>query len=185
MPIISIVLFSVQKILLLLTVWVKEGIGTGELSRYGYQLQYDSVHKPSMLNLDFSFSNDPVEEIRIKSSKEIVAKLLANNSEDHPLSPSAINTYLNCKLKFYYQYVVRLPEPEEVKEEIDGVVFGNIFHDTLEELYKPYVGRVVEKNNIEKIQKDRVWLGKRSDQTDCHTLFEKETSVKRRDQVGR
>ena len=137
---------------------VKEGIGTGELSRYGYQLQYDSVHKPLMLNLDFSFSNDPVEEIRIKSSKEIVAKLLANNSEDHPLSPSAINTYLNCKLKFYYQYVVRLPEPEEVKEEIDGVVFGNIFHDTLEELYKPYVGRVVEKSNIEKIQQDRVWL---------------------------
>ena len=137
---------------------VKEGIGTGELSRYGYQLQYDSVHKPDMLNLDFSFSNDPVEEIRIKSSKEIVAKLLENNSEDHPLSPSAINTYLNCKLKFYYQYVVRLPEPEEVKEEIDGVVFGNIFHDTLEELYKPYVGRVVEKSNIEKIQKDRVWL---------------------------
>ena len=68
---------------------VKEGIGTGEMSRYGYQLQYDSVHKPKMLNLDFVFSNDPAPEIRIRSSKEIVAKLLANNSEEHPLSPSA------------------------------------------------------------------------------------------------
>ncbi|WP_347840955.1 PD-(D/E)XK nuclease family protein [uncultured Draconibacterium sp.] len=137
---------------------VKEGIGTGELSRYGYQLQYDSLHKPQMLNLDFVFSNDPVKEIRIPGSGDIVAKLMANNSEEHPLSPSAINTYLNCKLKFYFQYVVKLPEPEELKEEIDGVVFGNIFHDTLEELYKPFVGRVVEKTHLEEIQKNRVWL---------------------------
>ncbi|HYQ58896.1 MAG TPA: PD-(D/E)XK nuclease family protein [Draconibacterium sp.] len=137
---------------------VKEGIGTGELSRYGYQLQYDSVHKPEMLNLDFVFSNDPIPEIRIKSSKDIVAKLLANNNNDHPLSPSAINTYLNCSLKFYFNYVVGLKEPEELKEEIDGVVFGNIFHDTLEELYKPFVGRVVEESNIEQVLKDRVWI---------------------------
>ena len=137
---------------------VKEGIGTGEMSRYGYQLQYDSVHKPEMLNLDFVFSNDPAQEIRIKSSKEIVAKLLANNSEEHPLSPSAINTYLHCSLKFYFNYVVGLKEPEEVKEEIDGVVFGNIFHDTMEELCKPFVGKVVEKTHLENMQKDRVCL---------------------------
>lgn len=157
---------------------VKEGIGTGEMSRYGYQLQYDSVHKPAMLNLDFSFSNDPVEEIRIKSSKEIVDKLLANNSENHPLSPSAINTYLTCKLKFYYRYVLELPEPEEVKEEIDGVVFGNIFHDTLEELYKPYVGRVVEKSHIEKIQKDRVWLKNEVSRQIAIHYLKKKTPIK-------
>lgn len=137
---------------------VKEGIGTGELSRYGYQLQYDSVHKPVMTNLDFVFANDPVPEIKIQSSKEIVAGLLEKNTEDKPLSPTAINTYLNCSLKFYYKYVVKLPEPEEIKEEIDGVVFGNIFHHTLEELYKPFVGRVIEKSHIEKVLKDRVWL---------------------------
>ncbi len=137
---------------------VKEGIGTGELSRYGYQLQYDSAHKPQMLNLDFVFSNDPVQEISIRSSKDIVAKLLAKNSEDHPLSPSAINTYLHCGLKFYFHYVAGLKEPEEVKEEIDGVVFGNIFHDTMEEMYKPFVGKVVEKSHLENMQKDRVWM---------------------------
>jgi CRISPR/Cas system-associated exonuclease Cas4 (RecB family) len=137
---------------------VKEGIGTGELSRYGYQLHYDSVHKPEMINLDFGFTNDPVRPIQIKSSKDIVRRLLENNSEKHPLSPSAINTYLHCTLKFYFRYVVSLPEPDEVKEEIDGVVFGNIFHDTLEELYKPFVGKVVEKVHLEAILKDRVWL---------------------------
>ena len=137
---------------------VKEGIGTGELSRYGYQLQYDSLHKPEMLNLDFVFANDPAQAIIVKGSKEIVQKLLENNSEDHPLSPSAINTYLHCTLKFYLRYVVNLSEPDEVKEEIDGVVFGNIFHDTLEELYKPFVGKVVNKTDLENMLKDRVNL---------------------------
>ncbi|WP_346860313.1 PD-(D/E)XK nuclease family protein [uncultured Draconibacterium sp.] len=137
---------------------VKEGIGTGELSRYGYQLQYDSIHKPEMKNLDFVFANDPVQSIEIKSSKDVVQKLLENNSEEHPLSPSAINTYLHCTLKFYFRYVVNLPEPDEVKEEIDGVVFGNIFHDTLEELYKPFVGKVVNKTDLENMLKDRVRL---------------------------
>lgn len=139
---------------------VKEGIGTGELSRYGYQLQYDSIHKPEMTNLDFIFANDPVAPIEVKSSKEIVARLLEKNAEDRPLSPTAINTYLNCALKFYFKYGVKLPEPDEIKEEIDGVLFGNIFHDTLEELYKPFVGKVVEKNHIDNIVKDKVGIAK-------------------------
>uniref|UniRef100_UPI0032170C9B PD-(D/E)XK nuclease family protein n=1 Tax=uncultured Draconibacterium sp. TaxID=1573823 RepID=UPI0032170C9B len=137
---------------------VKEGIGTGELSRYGYQLLYDSVHKPELANLDYVFANDIAKDITIYSSKDVVQKLLENNSEEHPLSPSAINTYLHCKLKFYLRYIVNLPEPDEVKEEIDGVVFGNIFHDTLEELYKPFIGKMVGKNDLENLLKDRVRL---------------------------
>ncbi len=135
---------------------VKDGISTGELSRYGYQLQYDSVHNPDRLNLDFSFANNPTKPIRIEGSKQIVDKLLIRNSLEHPLSPSAINTYLQCSLKFYFRYAVGLPEPDEVKEEIDGMIFGNIFHDTMEALYKPFEGRVVNKSDIEGIQQNKV-----------------------------
>ncbi len=137
---------------------VKQGISTGELSRYGYQLQYDSSHRPKMLNLDYSFANTPATPIEIKSSKQIVDKLLSNNSEKHPLSPSAINTYLQCTLRFYFRYLMELKEDEEVKEEIDGMIFGNIFHDTMETLYKPFVGKVMEKSDFEAIQKNKVHL---------------------------
>lgn len=136
---------------------VKEGINTGELSRYGYQLQYDSVHKPAKQNLDFRFSNDQIEAINIKSSTDIVHRLLLRNTV-HPLSPSAINTYLSCSLKFYFHYVADLPEPEEIKEEIDGAIFGNIFHDTMETLYKPFVKKLIQKNDIENISKDELNL---------------------------
>lgn len=137
---------------------VKEGIGTGELSRYGFQLLYDSHHKPEKVNLDFCFAHEPVKSISIKSSKQIVAKLLDNNSEEHPLSPSAIITYLQCSLRFYFRYVMQLPEADEVKEEIDGMIFGNIFHDTMEALYKPFVGRVLNKIDVDNIQKNRLLI---------------------------
>jgi hypothetical protein len=72
------------------------------------------------------------------------------------LSPSAVNTYLNCGLKFYFHYIADLPEPKEMKEEIDGMVFGNIFHDTMEELYKPYIGKIILPQNIDNILNDKV-----------------------------
>ena len=137
---------------------VKEGISTGELSRYGFQLQYDSVHKPEKLNLDFNFAHNPVKPIVFQSTEQIVATLLKRNNSEHPLSPSAINAYLQCSLLFYFRYVMQLPEPEELKEEIDGMIFGNIFHDTMEALYKPYVGKVITKSDIENIQKNKVLI---------------------------
>lgn len=135
---------------------IKEGISTGELSRYGFQLQYDSVHRAEMVNLDFYFANDPVKPIEILSSQKVVEKLLANNTNEHPLSPSAINLYLMCRLRFYFRYIMGLPEPDEVKEEIDGMMFGNIFHDTIEALYKPFVGKLLDRGDIEKIKKNRI-----------------------------
>ncbi|HRX10087.1 MAG TPA: PD-(D/E)XK nuclease family protein, partial [Draconibacterium sp.] len=135
---------------------IKEGISTGELSRYGFQLQYDSVQKPEKISLDFSFAHDTAKPIRFESSEQTVAKLLSKNTGEHPLSPSAVNTYLQCSLRFYFRYVMQLPEPDEVQEEIDGMIFGNIFHDTVEALYKPLVGKVVTRDDIDKISKNKV-----------------------------
>jgi CRISPR/Cas system-associated exonuclease Cas4 (RecB family) len=137
---------------------VKEGISTGELSRYGFQLQYDSEQNPEKINLDFSFAHEPVKSIAVEGSEKIVEKLLDNNTTEHQLSPSAINTYLQCSLRFYFRYVMQLPEPDELKEEIDGMIFGNIFHDTMEALYKPFVGKIINRSDVENIQKNKVLI---------------------------
>jgi CRISPR/Cas system-associated exonuclease Cas4 (RecB family) len=137
---------------------VKEGINTGELSRYGFQLLFDSTQNPQQVNLGFSFANDPAEPIEIQNSAEKTNDFLSRITEEHPLSPSAVNTYLQCSLRFYFRYFMQLPEPDEVKDEIDSPVFGNIFHETMESLYSPLVGKVVEKQDLEKIQKDKILL---------------------------
>ncbi|MCF6357408.1 MAG: PD-(D/E)XK nuclease family protein, partial [Draconibacterium sp.] len=155
---------------------VKEGISTGELSRYGYQLQYDSAHQPKLVNLDFSFSNDPNKPIEIESSRQISNILLNKNTYEHPLSPSAINTYLQCSLRFYFRYVVGLPEPDEVKEEIDAIVFGNIFHDTIEAIYKPFVGKVLNESDLDKIKDNRIFIENEIRKQIAHHYFKEKKS---------
>ena len=158
---------------------IKEGISTGELSRYGFQLQYDSVQKPEKVSLDFSFAHDTAKPIRIESSAQIVAKLLSKNTDEHPLSPSAVNTYLQCSLRFYFRYVMQLPEPDEVQEEIDGMIFGNIFHDTMEALYKPLIGKVVTRDDIENISNNKVLIENEVHKKIAKNYFrEKEGSLK-------
>jgi ATP-dependent helicase/nuclease subunit B len=55
-------------------------------------------------------------------------------------SPSALNTYRACPLKFYMRYVAGFKEQDELVEDVDNAMFGTAIHDTLEELYKPYLG---------------------------------------------
>lgn len=157
---------------------VKDGIATGELSRYGYQLLFDSLHQPEKLNLGFSFASNPVQPVSVKSTPEIAKQLLENNQSGKALSPSAINTYLQCSLRFYFRYVVALPEPEEVKEEIDGAIFGTIFHETIEELYKPFVGKTVSRDDIEKL------LEKKPEIDNLLLRKIRKIYLKQRDEVG-
>lgn len=137
---------------------LKEGIGTGELSRYGFQLLYDSGLDVRKSTLDFKFSNEPVLPVEVQGSPEKTATLLNRISYEKPLSPTAINTWLQCSLRFYFRYILKLPEPDEMKDEIDSPVFGSIFHEVVENLYKPFEGKMVNKVDLEKISKNKVLI---------------------------
>lgn len=60
------------------------------------------------------------------------------------MSPSAINTYIDCQLKFYFKYIAGLKIKEDVTVDIDSAMFGTIFHNTAEEIYN----RLTSKNNV-------------------------------------
>lgn len=136
----------------------KEGMGTGELSRYGYQLKYDSKLQVNFTNLLFSFANEPAKRIAVQNTEEDVRNYLQRITKKHPLSPSAINTYLHCSLRFWFRYYMQIPEPEEIKDEIDSPVFGSIFHEVMERLYKPFIGKSIEKQDIENIRKNKILI---------------------------
>lgn len=48
------------------------------------------------------------------------------------MSPSALNTLLQCPRNFYYQYLMRLREPDEVQEVLSASQFGNVVHNVFE-----------------------------------------------------
>ncbi|SHE74820.1 PD-(D/E)XK nuclease superfamily protein [Mariniphaga anaerophila] len=137
---------------------LKEGIGTGELSRYGFQLLYDSGLDVRNTTLDFKFSNEPVPPVEVQGSSDKTKILLERVSGSSPLSPTAINTWLMCSLRFYFRYILHLPEPDEMKDEIDSPVFGSIFHEVIENLYKPFEGKTINPEDLKGIAKNKVLI---------------------------
>jgi CRISPR/Cas system-associated exonuclease Cas4 (RecB family) len=132
---------------------VNEGVASSEKSRFIYQLIYDSEFEVEELNLSFNFKGFANEPIQIESTEAHVQKLVSVYSTRN-LSPSAINTYLDCKLKFYFKYLSGIKEREELKEEIDGVLFGNLFHYAMELLYQPFVNKTVEASALKILKGD-------------------------------
>ncbi len=46
-------------------------------------------------------------------------------------------------------------EPEEINEEIDPRIFGTLFHETVEEIYKDLLLKEVQKTDVENILKHK------------------------------
>lgn len=109
-------------------------LGASEMSRYLYQIIYETgwdvtrkiLHNPVQLH-----QADP---ITIEKKADVLEKL--ERYLGKPLTPSTLNTYLECRLKFYFRHLIELKEPDEVEEEPDARIFGNIFHRVMELFYK-------------------------------------------------
>lgn len=74
---------------------------------------------------DLNFAN---KEPQAAAKTPWVMKKLAGTA----FSPSALNHYLACPLRFYFVNVLGLREQEEVSEEISRASIGNIVHRALE-----------------------------------------------------
>ncbi len=108
----------------------------GEISRYIRQLDHESGFDitEKLLANNASIA-DPVPITIVKDNK--VLRTLSGYLSDGRgrFSPSALNTYLDCKLKFYYRYIAKLYAPDDVQEEMDAAMFGNILHRAMEFIY--------------------------------------------------
>ena len=73
-------------------------------------------------------------------------------------SASALSMYLDCRLRFYFQYVAELKEKEEVVSEIDPMTFGTLLHSAIELLYAIGEGKThrdIDSHTIDRL-KDQV-----------------------------
>jgi hypothetical protein len=117
-----------------------DGLNRGEMSRFMLQLQIESSHTIEHFNLSSGIELTSPREIRIDKTQEIIDILkrkydMYSGKETIDLSPTAINSLLDCPLRFYLRHIAGLKEPEEVIEEIDGAVLGNFFHHSAEHIY--------------------------------------------------
>jgi len=120
-----------------------EGVKSGEMSRYLYQVLFERGSRIIRPGLEVLTREIP--PIEVEHSPDLAKKLevyLQSHQEGRYLSPSAINTYVDCSLKFYLRYLAGIGESEEVEEEIGAAGFGTVVHDTLHILYS----RIAERN---------------------------------------
>jgi CRISPR/Cas system-associated exonuclease Cas4 (RecB family) len=132
-----------------------EGLLTGERSRFVHQLVYDKAFIVKELHLDTSISVTVEKPITIQKNNAILEKLNTYFMGDSGswLSPSAINEFINCPLKFYFHHLVPLKEAEEVTEEVDPLIFGKLVHRSMHQFYKPYVGKEMNSDIIKDLIK--------------------------------
>ena len=129
----------------------------GEASRFIAQVQMEPWKNTSVskLKIDLpSFAIENGEEISIdKGTFELQA--LAKYFE-RGISPSGLNAYLSCKLKFYYRYILKLGEADELSESMDHAEFGTVVHDALEAIYKPFLDQEL---TVERLKEKRAIVG--------------------------
>ncbi|MBO5382615.1 MAG: PD-(D/E)XK nuclease family protein [Bacteroides sp.] len=138
-----------------------EGLNRGEMSRFMLQLLAEYPHSIENYYLEAGQQAEQEQTIVVEKSKEIIEILqkrfdATDEHNKHVLSPSALNTYLNCPLSFYFRHVAGLKVSEEVSAEIDSKLFGTIFHRSAELIYDELTSRnkEVSKADLQALLKD-------------------------------
>ena len=132
---------------------------TGEMSRFMLQMMVEnSRHSLTFHTLEVPASICRAEPPVVKLAQKRIPSFL---------SPTAINTYMRCQLRYYYKYECDLKEPlADADDTIDNRIFGNIFHEASQIIY----GQLTEKSrqimpgDIDAMLKGRVDIERAVDQ---------------------
>lgn len=141
-----------------------DGINRGELSRFMLQFLIEWGYPVLRKQLEAAQSPQDSTPIIIEKTPDVMERMKSvfdiRNNPKALISPSALNCYLDCPLKFYYKYIALLSAPDEVTADIDSAKFGSIFHYAAEHIYKDLTahGKLISKENLETLLKDEVRL---------------------------
>lgn len=141
-----------------------DGINRGELSRFMLQFLIEWGYPVLRKQLEAAQSPQDSTPIIIEKTPDVMERMKSvfdiRNNPKALISPSALNCYLDCPLKFYYKYVALLSASDEVTADIDSAKFGSIFHYAAEHIYKDLTahGKLISRENLETLLKDEVRL---------------------------
>ena len=129
-----------------------DGLGGGEMSRFVRQwaTQLPENHSMRFFNQSVTLNTVTRQRHEILKTPSLIKRLqeMANKG----LSATALSNYIADPIRFYNNYVLRILENEELEESIAYQTLGTVIHNTLEELYTPYVAKQLTVQNIKKMQ---------------------------------
>jgi hypothetical protein len=127
-------------------------IGNGEMSRYVQQLLLESGWSIQRKVLQHEIHVHQIEPIVINKDSGVVERLERYlEGGEGSLSPTSLNDFIECGLRFYLKHLAKITEADEVEEDVDARVFGNLLHDVIHWIYEGWDG----KGEVTKVDLDR------------------------------
>ncbi|MGX1927906.1 PD-(D/E)XK nuclease family protein [Flagellimonas sp. 2504JD4-2] len=122
----------------------------GEKSRLISQLLTDeAIAKYVSHNIaspEVKISANPLTEITKTPLLQQEIRTLAQKG----FSPTSLTNYIRNPIDFYKRSVLKINDTDEVEENIAANTFGTIIHDSLEQLYSPFLGQFLSVENLSK-----------------------------------
>jgi CRISPR/Cas system-associated exonuclease Cas4 (RecB family) len=130
-----------------------------EMSRFIQQMRVElPIAVPESVLVPVNLT--PNQSIVLAKTPDMLAilsryfKPMGEEEAEKKFSASALNMYLDCRLRFYLRYVAQLKEKEEVVTTIDPMTFGTLLHRGIELLYEIPEGkdfRDLDSHEIERL----------------------------------
>ena len=122
-----------------------ENAGKGEPSRFLLQVCRE-LAKRYPDNITLSEEVLAANNIMVHNSEtpyyqktDLVLNRLEEISQ-YGFSPSALNKYRSCPLKFYYENILRVNELKHTTDDLEQNELGSCIHAVLERIYEPVIG---------------------------------------------
>jgi hypothetical protein len=134
------------------------GKGTSEMSRYLFQLHYEPAFHINKHSLNFQIALSDEKNITIPKTSDILHSLnrfTDQSNRPNYLTPTAINAYLDCTLRFYFRYIAQIKVKDEVEEDIEGSMFGKLLHYTMERIYSGFLKRNMTASDFVNLLNDK------------------------------
>ncbi len=115
-----------------------EGFSSGEKSRYINQIlsEYKASPIRQLVYKGQHLKQKNNHKICIKNNE---LKVAIEKWAKKGVSPSALNSYKNCQVAFYYKYLANIKKEDEIDEFADESHIGTAIHNSLEKIYKPTI----------------------------------------------
>ncbi|MBQ6688216.1 MAG: PD-(D/E)XK nuclease family protein [Bacteroidales bacterium] len=107
-----------------------EGLKSGEESRYIKQLRYHFKLPVNMFVPDMEADMPTAKDNVIYKDADILHKIYSGR-----YSPSSLQNYIDCPMRFYYYSVMKLKKEKEVSESMDPAMIGNVYHNVMWALF--------------------------------------------------
>jgi len=102
-------------------------------SRFLLQLRHEfNMHTTQRVSSN-AISQFEKSENAVRKTPEILQ--LMNEKLTH-ISPTSIISYISCPMKFFFSKIYKIGRADDVLEEVDNRMIGQIFHGVMENVYK-------------------------------------------------